>query len=240
MASQKVMREHFSRGVMLSVVVPTYMERESLPELVDRIEASLKLMGFEIIIVDDASPDGTADCAEELNRDYGNIKIVKRGSKLGLSSAVLDGFQTAGTQILAVMDADLQHPPELLSRMYTKICEGYDLVIASRYAEGGVIESWSLRRRIVSKGAIFLAHMLLPRTRRVKDVMSGFFMLRRNVIKEVRLNPAGFKILLEILVRGNYSSVAEIPYTFVPRKRGKSHLNLMELGNYIVHIYRLL
>lgn len=240
MASEKVMREHFSRGVMLSVVLPTYMERESLPELVSRIESSLKPMEFEIIIVDDASPDGTADCAEDLNRNYGNIKIVKRGGKLGLSSAVLDGFQIAGAQVLAVMDADLQHPPELLSRMYTKICEGYDLVVASRYAKGGVIEGLSLRRRIVSKGATFLAHVLLPKTRKVRDVVSGFFMLRRDVIKEVRLNPVSFKILLEIIVRGNYSSVSEVPYTFVPRKRGKSHLNLRELWNYIIHIYRLL
>jgi dolichol-phosphate mannosyltransferase len=240
MASQKVMREHFSRQVMLSVVVPTYRERESLPELVGRIESSLKPIEFEIIIVDDASPDGTADCAEYLNRKFGNIKIVKRGSKLGLSSAVLDGFETADAPVLAVIDADLQHPPELLPRMYTKICDGYDLIVASRYAEGGVIEGLSLRRRIVSKGATSLAHALLPRTRKVRDIMSGFFMLRRDVIKEVKLNTVGFKILLEIIVRGNYSSVTEVPYTFIPRKRGKSNLNLRELGNYIVQIYRLL
>jgi dolichol-phosphate mannosyltransferase len=240
MASEKVMCEQFSRGVMLSIVVPTYMERESLPELVGRIESSLRPIEFEVIIVDDASPDGTADCAEDLNRNYGNIKTVKRGRKLGLSSAVLDGFQTASAQVLAIIDADLQHPPELLSGMYTKISKGYDLVIASRYTEGGVIEGWSLRRRIISKGATFLAHMLLPRTRKVRDVLSGFFMLRRDIIKEVRLNTVGFKILLEIIVRGNYSSVAEVPYTFVPRKRGKSNLNLRELWNYIVQIYRLL
>lgn len=239
MVYEKVTLENFSRGVMLSIIVPTYMEKESLPELVGRIESSLKPEKFEIIIVDDASPDGTAECAEDLNKDYRNIKLVRRGDKLGLSSAVLDGFKRASAQVLAVMDADLQHPPELLSRMYAKISEGYDLVVASRYAEGGSIDGLSLRRRIVSKGATSLAHVLLPRTRNVRDVMSGFFMLRRNVIEEVKLNPVGFKILLEIIVRGNHSLVTEVPYTFKPRIRGKSSLSLKEAWNYIIHIYRL-
>jgi len=240
MASEEVMSKQSPGDTVLSVVVPTYMERESLPELIGRIESSLKPMQFEIVIVDDASPDGTADCAEDLNRKFGNIKVVRRGGKLGLASAVLDGFQIAGADVLAVMDADLQHPPELLSQMYSKVTEGYDLVVASRYGKGGAIEGWSLRRRILSKGAMILAHMLLPTTRKVEDVMSGFLMLRREVIEGVKLNPIGFKILLEIIAKGNCNSVAEVPYTFRPRKSGKSSLSFREVWNFMVHIYRLL
>jgi len=240
MASEEVMSEQPPGDAVLSIVIPTYMERESLPELIGRIESSLKSMQFEIVIVDDASPDGTAECAEDLDGEFGNIKVVRRGGKLGLASAVIDGFQIAGADVLAVMDADLQHPPELLSKMYSKVMEGYDLVVASRYGKGGAIEGWSLRRRMLSRGAMILAHMLLPTTRKVEDVMSGFLMLKREVIEGVKLNPIGFKILLEIIAKGNYNSVAEVPYTFRPRKRGKSSLGFREVWNFVVHIYRLL
>jgi len=240
MASEEVMSKQSSRDTALSVVIPTYMEKESLPELIGRIESSLRSTQFEIVIVDDSSPDGTADCAEDLNREFGNIKVVRRGGKLGLASAVLDGFQIAGADVLAVMDADLQHPPELLPQMYSKVIEGYDLVVASRYGKGGAIEGWSLRRRMLSRGAMILAHMLLPTTRRVKDVMSGFLMLRREVIEGVKLNPVGFKILLEIVAKGNCNSVAEVPYTFGPRKKGKSSLGFREVWNFMVHVYWLL
>jgi len=240
MASEEVMSEQPPGDAVLSIVIPTYMERESLPELIGRIESSLKSMQFEIVIVDDASPDGTAECAEDLDGEFGNIKVVRRGGKLGLASAVLDGFQIAGANVLAVMDADLQHPPELLSKMYSEVMEGYDLVVASRYGKGGAIEGWSLRRRMLSRGAMILAHMLLPTTRKVEDIMSGFLMLKREVIEGVKLNPIGFKILLEIIAKGNYNSVAEVPYTFRPRKRGKSSLGFREVWNFMVHIYRLL
>jgi dolichol-phosphate mannosyltransferase len=238
--SEEILRQRSMQHAKLSAVVPTYMEKESISELIGRIESSLNLLEFELIIVDDASQDGTAECAENLNRHYGNIIVVKRRGKLGLSSAVLDGFEKAGAEVLAAMDADLQHPPKLLPQMYIKIEEGYDLVIASRHVEGGTIEGWSLRRRILSKGAAFLAHALLPRTRNIKDVMSGFFMFRRSIIEEVKLNPVGFKALLEVIVKGKYDSVAEVPYIFRPRRRGKSRLSLTEVWNYIVHIYRLL
>jgi len=240
MALQKVAYEQSHGDITLSMIIPTYMEKESLPELIGRIEYSLRTLRFEIVIIDDASPDGTAECAESLNRNFGNIKVVKRAGKLGLSSAVLDGFQTANANILAVMDADLQHPPELIPQMYYEMQRGYDLVIASRYIEGSKIEGMNLRRRILSKAAIVLIHVLLPRTRKIRDAMSGFFMLRRDIIEDVKLNPVGFKILLEIIVRGKYSLVAEVPYTFKPRRRGKSSLNLKEIWNFMVHVWRLL
>lgn len=240
MVSEKIQSGRLSHVVALSVIVPTYMERESITELIDRIEASLDPLPFELIVVDDSSPDGTAECAEDLNKRHGNIRVIRREGKLGLSSAVLAGFEGARSEVLGVIDADLQHPPELLPELLGKISEGYDLVVASRYVKSGKIEGLGLGRRIVSRGAAALAHFLLPESRRVRDIVSGFFMLRRGVIEGVELRPVGYKILLEIVVRGKYDSVAEVPYTFKPRRSGKSSLSLREIWNYMVHIWRLL
>ena len=240
MTSKRSLNRCSSYDVTLSVIVPTYNERENIPELIDRIESSLKSMNFELIIVDDNSPDGTAEVAEKLNTKYGNIEVVKRPGKFGLGSAVSDGFRKAEGEVLAVMDADLQHPPELLPEMFEKIMQGYDLVVASRYVEGGNIEGFSLWRRIISKGAMIFAHLLLPMTRGVRDVTSGYFMLKRSVIEGIRLNSLSYKILLEILVKGRHSSIVEAAYTFGSRRRGKSKLGLKEIWEYLVHIYRLL
>lgn len=213
-----------------------------MPELVERVERSLSHVSFELVIVDDNSPDGTAIVAEELNTEYGNLKILKRPIKLGLSSAVIDGFNEAATktQIFAVMDADMQHPPELLAEMIEKIIEGADLTIASRYTSGGSTKGLCLYRKILSRAATALAHLLLPETRNVKDVLSGFFMVKRKVIGGAKLDPIGYKILLEILVKGNYSKVCEVPYVFETRKNGKSNLSLEEILKFAIHIHRLL
>jgi dolichol-phosphate mannosyltransferase len=223
----------------LSIVVPTYMEAENIPMLVEGVENALKGVSFELIIVDDNSPDGTAALAEKLNGKYGNIKVLRRPGKLGLGSAVLEGFREAKSDVLAVMDADLQHPPKLLPQMYREICEGYSLVVASRYVDGGGVEGWSLLRKIASLGAVKLAHLLLPKTRSVRDPMSGFFMLRRSVVDGVGLSSRGFKVLLEILVKGRYGSVVEVPYVFKPRRRGESKLNLKETLHYAFLLIKL-
>jgi dolichol-phosphate mannosyltransferase len=137
------------------------------------------------------------------------------------------------------MDADLQHPPELLPLMLEKAYKGYDLIIASRYIKGGSIEYWSISRRIISFGAIFLAHLLFPKIKNIKDPISGFFMFKREIVKNIHLNPKGFKILLEILVKGNYQSVVEVPYLFRERRKGKSKLNSKEIINYAIHLLKL-
>jgi dolichol-phosphate mannosyltransferase len=223
----------------LSIIIPTYNEAENIPELIHRIEKSLKGVDFEIIIVDDNSPDRTADIAQKLGEEYLNIKVIKRKGKLGLASAVLEGMKFADGKFIAIMDADLQHPPELLPLMLEKAYKGYDLVIASRYIEGGSIERWSFSRRIVSIGAILFAHMLFPKIKTVKDPTSGFFMFKRDIIENIHLDPLGFKILLEILVKGSYHSVVEVPYVFRERRKGKSKLNLKEIMNYAVHLLKL-
>ena len=129
------------RTAMLSVIIPTYNEADNVAELIERIERSLNGRSFEIIVVDDNSPDGTAKIVEGFGKDH--IKVLKRPKKLGLASAILDGMKVADGNIIAVMDADLQHPPELLPELLKKVEDGYDIAIASRYVDGGKVEEWS-------------------------------------------------------------------------------------------------
>lgn len=153
------------------------------------------------------------------------LKVVVRRHKRGLASAVVDGLRKISGQIVGVMDADLQHPPEVISSLLKRIEGGADIAIASRYVEGGGCQDCGWARKIISRGAIFLAHLLLPSTRGIRDPMSDFFMLRRGVVASAGLRPTGFKILLEILIEGEYGSVAEAPYTFRARSSGESKLS---------------
>jgi dolichol-phosphate mannosyltransferase len=218
-------------------VIPTYNEKDNLDELVRRISDSCASAGLEveIVIVDDNSPDGTGARAEELAKQY-RMKVVHRSGKLGLSSAVIDGFNSASGEHLVVMDADLSHPPEKIPEMVKKIIDGEaEMVIGSRYVEGGEVENWPIHRRLVSKGATLLARPLT----KVKDPMSGFFALKSSVIEGVKLDPVGYKIGLEILVKGKCSKVAEVPIRFANRKAGKSKLGGTEMLKYIDHVSTL-
>lgn len=218
------------------LIVPTYMEAENTPLLAERLKVTLKNQNYEILIVDDNSPDGTAKEVVKFG-----LKVLRRPEKLGISSAFIEGAKTTDSQIVGLMDADLQHPPEVLPRMLEEISEGADLVIASRHVKDGKVEGWSVWRKAVSEIARILAYLLLPKTRKVKDPMSGFFLLRRTVIQDVNLSRSnGFKVLLDILVKGNYEKVVEVPYTFKLRERGKSKLGLGEIWNYVNHLYKLI
>ncbi|MFA4836000.1 MAG: glycosyltransferase family 2 protein [Dehalococcoidia bacterium] len=222
----------------LSIIVPTYNERENLPILADRVHAVLSHLDYELVIVDDNSPDGTGELAEELARGK-PIKVVHRQGKLGLASAVVDGFKHADGDILGVIDADLQHPPEKILDLL-KETESADIVIASRYVNGGGTEEWTFIREVISRVAKVVPHFLFAKIRSVKDPLSGFFLFRKEVIEGVDLNPIGYKILLEILVKGKYNGVAEVPYVFKGRERGKSNLTRAEEINYLKHLYRLI
>lgn len=218
-------------------MIPTYNERGNLKELVERINSACSGGGIEpeVVIVDDNSPDGTGEYAEQLADSF-RMKVVHRKGKLGLSSAVLEGFAAATASVLVVMDADLSHPPERIPEMVAKIESGEaDVVIGSRYVKGGSVEDWPLTRRIISKGATLLARWLT----KVKDPMSGFFALKRSVIDGVSLNPVGYKIGLEILVKGKYSKAAEVPIRFANRKAGESKLKGSEYLKYIDHVIML-
>ena len=216
---------------MLSVVVPTYNEAGSVPKLAERLHAALGGRDWELVIVDDGSPDGTADIAAALAPRI-PTNVVRRGGKGGLASAVIAGFAAARGDILVVMDADLSHPPELVPALLSAIEDGADLAVGSRYVAGGGVEDWPMKRQIVSRVACLMGSVLVP----VRDATSGFFALRRSVVDGVTLNPIGFKIGFEVIARGRYRSVVEVPYTFRDRELGASKFGRREIGQYVVQL----
>jgi len=232
-------QKRLDRKSSTSIIIPTYNECENLPQLIQRITTSMSNLNHEIIIVDDNSPDGTGQLAEQLAKQYGSIKVIHRPAKMGLATAILEGIKHAKGNIIVVMDADLQHPPELLPKLHQAILEGNDVAIASRYVKGGKIEEWSLVRKIISKGAIMLAYTLLPQTRKIKDPISGYFAFKKEILQNVDLSPIGYKILLEIIVKAKPKKIIEIPYTFKPRTKGRSKLSKKEMLHYIKHLIKL-
>jgi dolichol-phosphate mannosyltransferase len=224
----------------VSVVIPTYNERDNIVKLIPALHEALSEAGvsYEVVVVDDNSPDGTAEVARSLSSRY-NVRVLVRPGKLGLASAILDGVRASRGRYVAVMDADLQHPPEVLPRLVEMVREGCDVVIGSRYVRGGATPGWSPIRRLVSWGANTIARLLLPRVRGVRDAMSGYFVFRREVIEGVELNLRGFKFLLELLVKGRFSRVCEYPIVFRPRVWGESKLGVGEVVNYVLHVLDL-
>lgn len=220
----------------VSIVVPTYNERSNLKILVDKVHQCLS--NYELIIVDDNSPDATGKLAIELAQTY-PIRVLQRESKMGLASAIADGFKLASGNVIGVMDADLQHPPEKLPELLNKIHEGADIAIGSRYVRGGCIKDWSFKRKVVSKVATFLAKILFSEVRDITDPVSGFFVLKREVLKDIDISPIGYKILLEILVKGKYKGIVEVPYIFKGRISDESKMNFQEYINYLRHLYML-
>lgn len=224
----------------ISIIIPTLNERENIKELIERIQKTLNNIEFEIIFVDDGSNDGTIDIINEIRKKYKNIVLLERKKRLGLGSAFMDGLKIAKGKYIVLMDADLQHPPELLIELYNRIKEGYDLVIASRYVKGGKIEGWNVYRKFISSFAILLSHLMLPETKNIKDTMSGYFIIKRNLLEKFNVtDPYEYKVLLDILVKVNPKKVLEIPYTFSSRKHGKSKLNKRVLFSYINQIIKL-
>ena len=216
---------------MISVVVPTYNEAGSVPKLAARLHAALAGREWELVIVDDGSPDGTADIAAGLAPAI-PVHVVRRAGKSGLASAVVAGFGAANGDTLVVMDADLSHPPEVVPALAAAIDGGADLAVGSRYVKGGGVMDCPLRRRVVSRIACLMGNLLVP----VRDATSGFFALRRSVIDGVKLNPIGFKIGFEVIARGRYQTVVEVPYTFRDRELGASKFGRREIMQYAVQL----
>ena len=218
----------------LSIVVPTYNERDRLPELVRGIFAAYGAEGLdaELIVVDDNSPDGTGPLADELAKTH-RIRVIHRAGKLGLGTAVVEGFTASEAPIVGVIDADLSHPPRLLPRMLA-IMEQHraDVVVGSRYIEGGGTRGWPLSRLLMSRLACMMAAGLTP----VRDATSGFFLIRRELAAGVRISAGGFKICLELLVRGRPASVIEVPYVFQGRTAGESKMNVKEATGYLAQL----
>jgi dolichol-phosphate mannosyltransferase len=227
---------------MISVVIPTYNEAAVIEETLRRAAASLRRPGqaFELIVVDDSSADGTAEIAESLGEEL-PVRVVRRPGRLGLATAVIHGWNTARGDVLGVMDADLQHPPEVLSSLAEAMRQpDVDIAVASRYMAGGGTVEWSWLRRFISRGATHLAACVLPLTLAdVSDPMSGMFFVRASAISEVRLNPLGYKILLEVLAKAKSRAYVEVPYVFEQRGRGSSKLGWRQYLEFLLHLARL-
>lgn len=224
----------------LTVVVPTFNEAPNVAALLQRVHAALAgHVDYEVVIVDDNSPDGTAEVALSLQDRY-PVRVIVRKNERGLASAVIEGFRQAQGEVVGAIDADLQHPPEKLPELLRKVREGADVVVASRYEPGGAIESWTLGRKVVSRGARLLAYVFTPSSRCSRDPLSGFFLLRRSVVEGVDLRPVGYKILLEILVRGKANRVDSVPFSFADREAGQSKYGMREQVNYLRHLARLM
>jgi dolichol-phosphate mannosyltransferase len=228
---------------VISLVVPTYEERANIEKLVERTGKTLAATGepYELIIVDDNSPDGTADDVRRLQAGRSWLKLIVRTGERDLSTAVLAGWHSARGDILGAMDGDLQHPPEHLLKLWEPIQSGRaELAVASRYVAQGSVSEWKFSRRIISWTATLLARVLLSeKIRRIKDPMSGFFLMRRSVMEGRALKPLGYKILLEVLARGNYQKVVEVPYTFEEREHGGSKIGSAQVWRYLVHLLRI-
>jgi len=228
---------------MISVVLPTYNEARSIEEALRRASEALRNAGedHELIVVDDSSPDGTADVAETLAKEV-PVRVLRRPGRHGLATAVVDGWRIAQGDTLGVIDADLQHPPETLARLASALrSQNADVAIATRAGPGGgSSEEWSWMRRLNSWAARHLAACVLPQTlAEVSDPMSGMFLVRARALEGVRLEPTGYKILLEVLGKAHYGDVVEIPFMFKARSLGSSKLGMRQSLQYLEHLARL-
>jgi dolichol-phosphate mannosyltransferase len=230
-------------GCVLSVIIPTYNEALNVEELLRRLRNVLNpaLPGaYELILVDDDSPDRTWELAQRLAHDRPALRVMRRTGERGLASAVVRGWQVSRGSYLCAIDADLQHPPGAIVELFALMKRGADMAVASRHVEGGGVSDWSIARRIVSRAAQLIGLIVLPSVvGRVSDPMSGYFMIRRSAIGGMELSPLGYKILIEVLARGRFPWVGEVPYTFVERAHGGSKATARVYLDYLRHLTRL-
>lgn len=224
--------------VRFSIVVPTYNEAGGIERLIEAVDAVFKTNGLdgELVVVDDNSPDGTGAIVDRLEQRF-PVRCLHRPGKMGLSSGVIDGWKFARpeSEALGAMDADFSHDPKVIAQMVRALENGYDLAIGSRYVPGGGIENWPWRRKITSQVAIALAQPLTP----IRDITSGFFLVRRSALEGVELDPIGFKIGLEVIAKARYRKAIEVPYVFTDRVAGSSKLNQGEILNYLRQLGRI-
>ena len=209
-----------------ALVIPTLNEAGNIPTLIDRVQNALSPLplDYEILIVDDDSQDGTDELVNRYSEHDRRIRLLVRKGQRGLAGAVIHGWAHTDADLLGVMDADLQHPPETLPRILAAINDGADIAIASRYATGeNCVGNWNRFRQLASRLSTWVTVPLQKQKGvRVKDPMSGFFIVRRDCVDGLDLQPYGFKILLEILVKGNIRKAVEVPFQFATRHSGKS------------------
>ena len=224
-----------------ALVVPTLNEAGNIGKILPELTAALRASRYEyeIDVVDDGSTDGTVEQVQELAGRDPHIRLLSRTSERGLAGAVLYGWSQSRANLLGVIDADLQHPPELLPELL-RAAEKADVVIASRYAKNHDVKGWNPVRAAISRLSTLAAAPLIGKKKlRVTDPMSGFFVIRRRCIEGLTFQTSGFKLLLEILVRGRIRSAMEIPYRFGLRQRGRSKANATVALHYLHLLGRL-
>lgn len=224
---------------MYSVVIPTYNERDNVPELLERLSRTVSEQKeeYELLVIDDDSPDGTAHLARQIGDELGlNIRVVVRPNDPDLSRSVVRGFKEARGDVVVVMDADLQHPPEIVPELPSRVDSDTPIVVGTRYSNGGRIENWPLFRLVTSYGALILAKLFLPPARRVSDPVSGFFAVESVAIPFDEMSPDGYKILIELLATINPANVGEVGFTFEARAQGETSLDLEQYVRFIRNV----
>ncbi len=224
----------------LSLIIPTFNEAGNIEPLVDAITSALSDTSLEIVFADD-SMDGTADVIERAGAADPRIKLRHRETRAGLASAVTEALPAARSDTIVVMDGDLQHPPSVIPRMLQEArATNAEMVVASRYMSGGLeIGLSGVYRKLASKFGRWAAYAIVPRSRLTTDPLSGFFLFRKSILDGADLRPIGYKILLEVLVRGQVDLVRDVPFHFQARAHEESKASLIEGINYIRQLFRL-
>ncbi len=222
----------------ISVIVPTYNEVDNIEDLIVGLRTVLTDVDYQIVVVDDNSPDGTYYAVKQIAERDSHVLPLLRQSKQGLASAILHGFEASDGKIVVMMDSDLSHRPQDLPALLDAVRE-YDLVIGSRYVDGGEIFGMSSYRKLASRVSIGISRMMLGLP--YEDTTSGFAVFRRGVLDYVapKLEPAGFKLLLEVLAKCPEARVKEVPITFVNRRMGKSKFGAGEVFKFLQLCWRL-
>lgn len=232
-----------SSSLLLSLILPTYQEKDNIKKMILILSKLLDRVipeKYELIVVDDCSPDRTWEIALSMMGEYPQLQVMCRTKEKGLSTAVIRGWQAAKGKFLGVIDADLQHPPETLLKLLAEMERGADLVVASRYVKGGNVSEWNAARRFLSRGAKMLGLIILPRFAScLSDPMSGYFIVRRDAIANTAFHPIGYKILIEIVTRCKIRSISEVGYVFQERVAGESKVTKKQYIEYLQHLLRL-
>ena len=224
-----------NQAVDLTILLPTYNESSTIEKMLNAIKTSIPTnIGREIIVIDDDSPDGTSNTVNsyiQKSKESICFRIHTRKNKRGLSSAIIDGIALAQGKFVLVMDSDFAHPPQMIQTMYEKLANNeFEIVIGSRYISGGKFDDWPIHRKFMSRLANSLPKFLLRLN--VNDSMSGFFAIKKDLIKNISFEAIGYKILLEILVKTKGARIKEIPYICKNRKEGISKFSFSVIDNY--------
>lgn len=223
---------------MISIVVPTFNEKGNIAPLLKRIGDTLKEIDYEVIFVDDSN-DETPQVIEEAAKTDKHVRLFHRENEKGLATAVVKGFSLAKGDFVACMDADLQHPPEVLLDMYAAMLAHADMAIPSRLIPGGSDGGLDIVRKIISGSARYLAKIILPCLRGISDPTSGLFMVKRELLQGADLNPIGWKIMVEVVSQCNVKKILETPYAFHDRESGESKISLKVSLQFVEQLFHL-